>query len=170
MPLYLQRRSVSNGAVLDIEETIDIAVSPSAVSDVLLDVEAAPLWTAGLERLEVVEGHVGEPGCVGRAHYVQGSRRYVVEDRLVEAVPGHRFKSEIRGGGIKATIETSLNGIPSGTRMTIRWIGGGTNPLTKLVLTFLGRQVGKRTREDMQALRDLAERRGEQYEGSETSS
>ena len=142
-----------------IEETTDIAASPSAVSDVLLDIDAAPLWTSGLERLELVEGVAGEPGSLGQAHYVEGSRRYVVEDRLIEASPGRHFKSEIRGGGMRATVETTLNEIPSGTRVTIRWVGTGTNPVTKLMLALLRRQVRKRTREDMHALRDLVERR-----------
>ncbi len=142
-----------------IEESTDIAASPSAVSDVLLDIDAAPLWTSGLERLEPVEGIAGEPGCLAHAHYVEGSRRYVAEDRLIEAVPAQHFKSEIRGGGTRATVETRLNEIPSGTRVTIRWVGKGTNPITKLILPFLRWQVSKRTREDMQALRDLVESR-----------
>lgn len=150
---------MSDGEVPTIEETTEIVASPLAVSDVLLDVDAAPLWTSGLERLEVVEGIAGEPGCLGRAHYVEGGRRYVVEDRLVSAVPGHSFTSEIRGGGMRATVETRLEEIPSGSRVTIRWVGTGTDPMTKLVLPLLRRQLRGRMREDLQALRDLVESR-----------
>lgn len=142
-----------------IEESVEIPASPSAVSDVLLDIDAAPLWTAGLERLEVVDGSMGEPGCVGHAHYVEGSKHYIVEDRLVEVTPGAHFKSVIRGGGLKATVETSLEETPAGTRMTIRWSGTGTNPLTKLVLPFMRSQIARRTREDLDALRRLVESR-----------
>lgn len=142
-----------------IDETTNIAATPSAVSDVLLDIDAAPLWNAGLERLELVNGVAGEPGCVGNAHYIKGSRRYVLQDRLIEAEPGQYFKSEIRGGGMRAVIETRLDEIPSGTRVTIRWVGTGTNPITKLMLPILKSQVSKRTREDLRALRDLVERR-----------
>jgi hypothetical protein len=144
-----------------IEESTNIAAPPSAVSDVLLDVDAAPQWTSGLERLELVEGVAGEPGSIGHAHYAEGARRYVLEDRLLEVVPGRYFRSEIRGSGIRAKVETELAEIPSGTRVTIRWIGTGTNPVTKLVLPFMRRQVSQRTREDMRALRDLVERRSE---------
>jgi hypothetical protein len=147
-----------------IEESIDISASPSAVSTVLLDVDAAPLWTSGLERLELIDGRAGEPGSVGHAHYVEGSRRYILEDCLVEATPGERFKSKIRGGGLKATVETHLEQIPSGTRLRIRWSGTGTNPLTKTLLPFLKRQMSRRTREDLQALRNLVEARGEHGE------
>lgn len=164
LPLCLGRTSTSNGGVPTIEESIVISASPSAVSDVLLDIDAAPLWTAGLEAFELVEGTAGESGCVGHARYVEGSRRYIVEDRLLEAVPGDHFRSEIRGGGLKAAIETRLDEIPSGTRLTIHWKGTGTNPLTKLVLPLLKRKVSRRTREDMQALRRLVEGRAKDVE------
>lgn len=140
-----------------VEESVEIAASPGTVSDVLLDIEAAPLWTSGLERMELVEGVPGQAGCRGLAHYVEEGRRYTVEDHLLEAVPGHHFKSQIRGGGLKATIETRLRAVPGGTRTTIRWSGTGTNPITKLVLPFLKSKIGSRCQEDLQALRKLVE-------------
>lgn len=146
------------------ETSIVIAASSSDVSDVLLDIDAAPLWTSGLERLELVEGTPGEPGCLGNAHYVEGSRRYVVEDRLIDATPGVHFRSLIRGGGMRATVDTRLEDLPSGTRITIRWKGTGTNPLTKLVLPFMRRQIRKRTQEDLRALRNLVEGRAKHRE------
>lgn len=92
--------------------TVEIAVSidssPESLAAVLLDAESAPTWTAGLDWLELVDGAVGEPGCVGRAHYVEGGRRYILEDRLVDVIPNRYYKSEIIGGGIKATVETTL--------------------------------------------------------------
>ena len=52
---------------------------------VLLDAEAAPIWTRDLERLELVHGVVGEAGSVGLAHYGEGRRRYALQDRLIAA-------------------------------------------------------------------------------------
>jgi hypothetical protein len=152
-------RVLSHGDMPVVEQSVDIAASPEAVSDVLLDIEAAPLWTSGLERMELVEGVVGQPGSRGVAHYLEGGRRYTVDDHLLEAVPGQRFKSEIRGGGLKATVETRLEEVPGGTRTTVRWSGTGTNPITKLVLPFLKAKIGSRSREDLQALRELVEER-----------
>jgi hypothetical protein len=140
-----------------VEESVVMAASPNVVSDVLLDIEAAPLWTSGLERMELVEGVPGQPGCRGVAHYLENGKRYTVEDHLLEAVPGHHFKSQIRGGGLEATIETRLEAVPDGTRTTIRWSGRGTNPMTKLVLPFLKTKIGSRCQEDLQALRRLVE-------------
>ena len=149
-----------------IEASVEIAAPPSVVSEVLLDIDAAPLWTTGLERVEVIEGSVGEPGCVGHAHYVEGGRRYVLEDRLIEAEPGSHFTSELRGGGLMATVETSLDEIPIGTRLTIRWRGTGTTVLTRLALPFMGRRVTRRMREDLDALRRLVEHRHGGTEGA----
>ena len=140
-----------------IEVSIVIAAPPMSVSDVLLDIEAAPLWTSGLERLELVEGVLGHPGSVARAHYVDGRSRSTLEDRLVEATPGRHFKSEIRGDGLRATVETELEEIPVGTRLTVRWSGTGTNPLTRLALPFLKTRVRRRSQEDLRALKSLVE-------------
>lgn len=142
-----------------VAEYVDVAASPDAVSEVLLDVEAAPLWTSGLEGLELVDGVPGLTGCRGIAHYVEGGRRYQVEDLLIEAVPGQRFKSRIRGGGLGATVETRLEPVTDGTRVTIRWSGRGTNPITWLVLPLLKRRIAERCRADLEALGRLVESR-----------
>ena len=147
-----------------IEESVEIAASPGSVTDVLLDVDAAPLWTSGLERLELVAGVAGQPGSVGLAHYREGGRRYTIEDRLLEVTLGRYFKSEIGGGGLRATVETTLETVAAGTRMTIRWSGTGTNPLTKVMLPLMKKSIRRRSQEDLQALRRLVEAR--EAEGS----
>ena len=141
------------------EEFVDVAASPEAVSDVLLDIEAAPLWTSGLERMELVDGVPGLVGCRGIAHYVEGGRRYQVEDLLIEAVPGDRFKSRIRGGGLRATVETRLEPVAGGTRVTVRWSGRGNNPITWVMLPLLRRKIAERCRADLEALGNLVESR-----------
>ncbi len=150
---------ISNGSVPVIQASVMIHASPAAVSEVLLDIDAAPAWTAGLERLELVEGVPGRVGSVGLAHYVEGDRRYTVEDHLLEAVPGRHFKSEIRGGGLRATVETTLKSVPGGTNTTIRWSGTGTNPITKVMLPLLRKSIRQRCHADLEALRDLVESR-----------
>lgn len=64
---------------------VDIGATPEAVLSVLLDAEAAPIWTRDLERLELVHGVVGEAGSVGLAHYGEGRRRYTLQGRLIAA-------------------------------------------------------------------------------------
>lgn len=146
--------------------SIDIDASPMAVTEVLLDASAAPLWTSGLERLELVEGTAGLAGSLGRAHYREGSRVSVLEDRLIEAVPGRRFVSEISGEGIRATVETTLEGTAEGgTHLTLCWKGAGTNPVSRLVLPLMRRSVRTRSRKDLEALRTLVEERSRRSQG-----
>jgi uncharacterized protein YndB with AHSA1/START domain len=140
-------------------ETV-IAASPMAVSDALLDIDLAPLWTSGLEGFELIEGEIGQPGCVGRAHYFENGRRSTLEDRLLEATPGRSFRSELTGEGLRARVETDLAEVPGGTRMTIRWSGTGTNPLTRLLLPLLKTRLRKRSQQDLETLKRLIESDG----------
>ena len=139
--------------------TVDISAPAEAVASVLLDAESAPVWTAGLQRLEVVKGTVGEPGSVGLAHYEEGNRSYVLEDRLLSATPNRSYVSEIAGGGLKARVETTLEEVGSETRMTVSWSGTGTNPITWAILPFLRSRIAEQSATDLAALRELVEAR-----------
>jgi hypothetical protein len=141
-----------------VERTIHIGAPPDVVAGVLLDADLAPRWTAGLERIEVVAGEPGQPGCVGHAHYVERGRRHVLEDVLMEVVPNRRYRSRVRGGGIVATVETTLEPFgDDGTQLTLRWRGRGSNPLTMAALPLMKRRIAERADADLQALRRLAE-------------
>lgn len=141
-----------------IERTIRIGVPPEAVAKVLLDADLAPKWTAGLERLEVVAGALGQPGCVGHAHYVESGRRHVLENVLLDVTPNRRYRSRVRGGGIAATVETTLEPIGNDqTHLTLRWSGRGSNPLTMIALPLMKRRIARRTDADLRSLRRLAE-------------
>ncbi|MDJ0923505.1 MAG: SRPBCC family protein [Acidimicrobiia bacterium] len=144
--------------MVTIEASVEIAATPDTITDVLLDIDAAPLWTSGLERLELVAGVPGGPGSVARAHYVEGRRRYVLEDRLLEASPGSHFRSLITGGGLEATVDTTLEPFPHGTIVTIRWMGKGTNPITRALLPLMRKRIAERSREDLRALKSLIEK------------
>lgn len=141
-----------------VDVTMRIRVPPETVARVLLDAAKAPLWTAGLERLELVSGKPGEAGCVGRAHYLEGGRRYVLEDVLEKVTPNRRYVARVAGGGIVANVETTLDPIGHGeTLLTLRWKGRGTNPLTRVLLPFMKRRIARRAGADLCSLRDLAE-------------
>lgn len=138
---------------------MDIAAPPEAVAAVLLDPEAAPLWTSGLTRLELVEGKLGEPGSVGRAHYGKGKRSYTFEDHLVSVTRNRRYVSRITGGGLDARMETTLDVIAEGTRMAVEWSGTGTRPFTNMLLPFLGSRIARQAGGDLERLRLLVETR-----------
>jgi uncharacterized protein YndB with AHSA1/START domain len=143
-----------------VETTIRIGVPPDAVAEVLLDADLAPRWTSGLERLELVSGEPGRPGCVGRARYVENGRRSVLEDVLLAVTPNRRYLSRVSGSGLTATVETILTPVDGGeTDLFLRWVGRGTNPITRIVLPLMRRRIARRAGEDLIALRCLAEGR-----------
>ncbi len=138
--------------------SIRIGATPEEVSEILLDADRAPEWTSGLERLELVAGEPGAPGAMGIAHYREGRRRYDFEDELVGVDPNRYYVSRITGGGVTATVETTLVPIGEcGTRMTLRWAGEGTTPLSRLLLPLARRRIARRAYGDLSALRRLAE-------------
>jgi hypothetical protein len=137
--------------------SVDIAAPAEAIARVLLEAESAPLWTAGLERLELVEGTVGEPGSVGHAHYTEGNRRYIIEDRLLSVEPNRHYVSEISGGGLRARVETTLEEVGDQTRMTIRWSGTGTNLISRTMLLLMRGRIARQSASDLAALRELVE-------------
>jgi hypothetical protein len=138
--------------------SIQIGVPPEVVARVLLDAELAPKWTSGLERLEGVEGQPGEVGCVGAAHYVEGRRRYILRDELLEVIPDRYFRSRVTGGGIDIEVETTLEPVgDSETRLSLRWVGRGTALVSRMILPFMTRRIARRADEDLGALRRIAE-------------
>ena len=141
-----------------VEAGIRIGAPPAEVAGVLLNAALAPAWTAGLDRLELMEGEAGQPGCVAHAHYIEGGRHHTMVDVLQEVTPNRRFVSRVTGGGILATVETHL--LPTGdgaTELTVRWVGTGTKPLTRVLLPMLKRRIAQRAAADLQSLRELVE-------------
>jgi len=142
-----------------VEITVTVAAPASAVVDVLLDAEAAPKWTEGLEQLELITGTIGEPGSVGRAHYVEGNRSYILEDRLISVTPNRRYVSEIAGNGLRARVQITLDEINGKTRITVNWSGSGTNPITWVILPFMKDRIARQAKADMAKLSELVEER-----------
>jgi len=141
-----------------VETATEIEAPPDVVTGVLLDADLAPQWTAGLERLELVDGVPGEAGCVGHAHYRQGSRSYTLVDVLEESVPGEFYRARISGAGIAATVETTLAAVgEDATSISIRWVGRGTNPITRMTLPLMKRRIARAAAEDLASLRRLVE-------------
>lgn len=141
-----------------IEITCSVARSPEAIVRVIVDPAKAPLWNHGLRRFEVVAGSPGQVGAVGRLHYVQGRRHYVLEDTLLRADRGERYVSEVRGNGLRARVETLLTPQgEGGTLVTVRWSGRGTRPWTWLLLPLMRRNITRGAERDLKSLKELVE-------------
>ena len=146
--------------MVTVQTSVECRAPVEDVVAVIHDPDAAPQWTDGLERLEVVSGTPGEPGCVGRAHY-RGSfgRSTVLTDVLEEVDPGRYYRSRIEGGGMLATVETRLEPVPSGTRISLTWTGTGSQLVANVTMRILRRNLERRATADLRALARLAEDR-----------
>jgi len=135
-----------------------INASPEAVAEVLVDPVAAPLWTEGLDHIEVVAGQPGEPGWIGRAHYVEGGRRYMIQDHLIEAEANRHYRSNLTGGELSIVVDTTLEDAQDGrTQLDVRWEGHGNTPFARFILPLMRRRIARRAQCDLAALRRVVE-------------
>jgi hypothetical protein len=147
-----------------VEVGATIGRPPHVVTGVILDPARAVLWNSNLEEFEVVAGEPGRVGAVGLLHYVQGGRRYVMEDTLLVAEPDKRYVSQVRGHGLSVQVETVLAPIgDGGTLATVRWSGRGTRPLMWVLLPFMRKAIARGARRDLDKLKHVVEQA--QYKG-----
>jgi uncharacterized protein YndB with AHSA1/START domain len=147
--------------------SVDIARPPGDVVEALMRPENAPLWNRGLREFEVVERRPGEVGSVGRLHYVEGGSEHVMEDVMLEADPGRRYVSRVSGPAVVARVETRLEPIEGGTRVTIAWDGSGRRGLVRLLLPLMRGRMRRQAGEELTTFRDLLEARGPDFGGGD---
>lgn len=147
-----------------VETTIEIAQPPEIVAEAFLDSDNAVYWTTDLVRFEVISAPPGYVGSVAHLHYKQNDREYVLVDVLHEMIPNEYFRSEVTGGGLKATVETWLREKNGGTEVRIRWSGSGTNLIMRLLLPFLGGSIRRQMRSELELFKDLVETHGAHFD------
>ena len=140
-----------------IRKPVDVIVAA------LMKADNHPFWTRNLERFEVVSGEPGKAGAVGRLHYLENGRRYVLKDRMIEAEPGKRYVSRVTGDVLEATVETRLRPVDKGTEMTLRWSGRGTRFPANLMLPLMRRRMVKQSQGELETFRQLVETRGSNF-------
>ena len=129
----------------------------------LMNADNHPYWTKHLERFEVLSGEAGKAGAVGRLHYLENGRRYVMEDRMLEAEPGSRYVSRVKGDVIEAIVETRLEPVADGIKITILWTGRGTRLPLNIMLPLMRRRMIRQSQEELETFRDLVETRGSDF-------
>jgi hypothetical protein len=121
----------------EINKPVDI------VTAALNNADNFPYWQNDLERFEVVKGGPDQVGSIGRLHYSQKGRSYIMEDRLIYCEPGKKYVSEVEGDALFARVETTLQSLGNKTKMTLRWSGRGKVLFLKLFLPFLRGKMAK---------------------------
>ena len=137
-----------------IDKPVDIVV------EALMNPDNSPYWTKYLEKFEVVDGKPGLVGSVGRLHYRQKGRSYVLEDKLIYCEPGKKYISQVTGDAITAQVETILVSSGNKTEMSIEWTGKGKILILKLLLPFLRRSMIKQSSSELALFKNLVETRG----------
>lgn len=133
------------------------------VTDALNNADNFPYWQTDLKRFEVIKGGPDQVGSIGRLHYSQKGRTYVMEDRLIYCEPGRKYVSEVEGDAIFARVETTLQSLGSKTRMNLRWSGRGKMLFLKLFLPFLRGKIVKQAKKELDTFKGLVEERGANF-------
>lgn len=146
-------------ASIVIDRPVDVVVQA------LMNPDNFPYWQTDLERFEVVKLRPGMVGSVGRLHYSQKGRSYVLEDRMISCEPGRRYVSQVTGEAITARVETTLTPLGNKTEMTLMWSGKGKMLLLKLLLPLLRGKMMRQSRAELATFKELVETRGSDFGG-----
>lgn len=150
---------------VDIATEIMIRRPPCEVAEYSSCPDNAPTWYANIK---TVEWKTAPPAKVGSqvafvAHFLGRQLSYTY--KVVELVPCGRFVMRTADGPFP--METTYTWEPTadgGTRMTLRNRGTPTG-FSRLVAPFIGRAVRSANRNDLAALKQLLEARGDDVGG-----
>jgi len=120
-------------------------------------------YTRDLVKFEIVSRTPDLVGSVGRLHYSQNGRSYVMEDRMLEAEPGKRYLSQVSGEALEATVETTFAPVGRGTGMTMRWSGKGRVLLLKLLMPLMRGRMTREATAELETFKRLVEARGADF-------
>ena len=152
------------------EVSITVHQPVDVVVEAMMNPLNTPLWTKHLEWFEVVKGKAGRVGAIGRLHYRENGREYVLEDRLIEVQPGAKYVSRVSGDMLEATVETTLRPVDGSTVMSIRWSGRGTRFPANVMLPFMRRRMKQQSQAELETFRRLLETRGSDFSGTASRS
>jgi hypothetical protein len=140
------------------------------VTEALNNPENFPYWQTDLEKFEVVKGGPNQVGSIGRLHYSQKGRPYIMEDRLIYCEPGKKYISEVTGDALTAKVETTLESSEDKTEMSLKWAGKGKILPLKLLLPLLRGKIAKQAKKELETFKHLVETRGSDFSKSPENS
>ncbi len=142
---------------------INIDQSTDVIVKALMDPYNFPYWQTDLERFEVIEGRPGSVGSIGRLHYSQKGKKYVLEDKLIYCEPGRKYISKVTGEALNAQVETVLRPSGNGTEMTIKWSGEAKTFPLRLLLPLMKGKMIKQGQLELEKFKRLIESKGSDF-------
>jgi hypothetical protein len=133
------------------------------VTQALNNADNFPYWQTDLKKFEVVKGGPDQVGSIGRLHYSQKGKSYIMEDRLIYCEPGRKYVSEVEGDALFARVETTLQSFDGKTKMSLKWSGKGKILFLRLFLPFLRGKMAKQAKRELETFRQLVEERGANF-------
>ena len=142
--------------------TINILINRSVdmVNKALMNPDNFPFWQTYLIKFEIVKGEPGKIGSIGRLHYFQKGRSYIMEDKLIYCEPGEKYVSEVTGEVLTARVETVLVPLDNKTKMILKWSGRGEKFFFKILLPLLLRKMIDQSKKELELFKELVETRG----------
>jgi hypothetical protein len=104
-------------------------------------------------------------GSAAELHYAKGAPR---RDVLMECVPRERYRSQVTGEGLRATVETRLQAREQCTQVTITWDGRSDSLVGRLLLPVLRPTIRRRAKRDLDRFKELVEAYGPHFPADAT--
>jgi len=120
-------------------------------------------WTKYLEKVELVKGKFGEIGAIGRLHYLEKGRSYVLEETLISYEEGKKIGSQISGQGMNIEVENLFETVPEGLKITMSWNGTSKSFLARFILKIMQKKIAKQAEKELFTFRTLVERYGASF-------
>ncbi len=143
--------------------SMDINKSPDIVWSAFIDSHNMMQWMSNLEKVELIKGKFGEIGAIGHLHYLEKGHSYVLEEKLIDYEFEKKIKSQITGQGINIEVETNLNSIPNGTKISMTWKGTSKNSIARIIMRLMQNKITKNSKEELNRFKQLVEKYGTKF-------
>ena len=143
--------------------TTNINQSPDVVWKAFIDPQNMTHWTRYLEKMEVIKGKFGEVGAIAHLHYLEKGRSYILEDKLLYYEEGNKIRSQVSGQGMDIEVETILESLPKGTKISMMWNGTSKSFFTRIILRLMQGKITKQAEAELNTFKSLVEMHGVKF-------
>ena len=143
--------------------TTNINQSPDVVWKAFIDPQNMTQWEQYLEKVEVVKGKFGEVGAIAHLHYLEKGRSYILEDKLLHYEEGKKIVSQVSGQGMNIEVETIIESLPKGTKISMSWNGTSKSLFTRIILRLMQGKIAKQAEAELNIFKTLVEMYGVKF-------